>query len=277
MFLRFINFILNALGFRFTPDNHVTPVMRFDRFSHFLEAGWQWIGFSQRTLPPIGFGIRTGRYTVRGVVSRDNIPFEVDLVIRFNYDPRHAINKEIKSRVIYAPDKAWLDLVEDRASQILRQMASTITAEIICAASTRQRMETKLEEFIAEKARAVGITLTPGAVIVGEIRAPVKFKQTMLQVRQHMEIMNVLTRSEQDMALIEQMIRAELISHLDGYKGNLTISSPLASLITPNMPGNRPYDAGGARDDDAPKPKPNGSNPHPPTMGDRPSSSPLPV
>jgi predicted CoA-binding protein len=253
MFLRFVNFILYHLGFRFTPDNHVTPVMRFDRFSHFLEAGWKWIGFSQRTLPPISFGVRTGRYTVRGAVSQDNIPFEVDLVIRFNYDPRDAL-EVIQSRVIYAPDKAWLDLVEDRASQKLRQLTSQISSDEMCEGRRRIWFEEQITAFVIEKVSAVGITLNPTSVIVGEIRAPVKFKQTMLQVRQHMEIMNVLARSEQNLAMIEQMIKAELISHLDGYRGNLTINSPLASLINPNGgPSNGLYGQNG-------NPAPNGSN-----------------
>ncbi len=194
MLIRMIKFFGSKLGHHFTPDNTVVPVMRLEQFSHFAGPGRFYTKPGlERTLPAITVGIRAGRYTLREVVSRDNICFEMDVVVRFFYEPRLAI-KGAQSRIIHAPDSAWIALVEDKVGQVIRRHASMVPAHKMCLASTLYRLEQKAYPFLCQQLSALGMSVAENGVIIGEVRAPHKFRQTMLQVRQHSEVIDALVK-----------------------------------------------------------------------------------
>lgn len=229
-----IDAVRNKLGYRFAPDNTVVPVMRRGLFHYLAGPGRFYIKPSlERTLEPIAVGIRTGRYTLTDVMSQDNIAFSCNVVVRFFYDPRQAANAEIQSRIIHAPDSAWVTLVEDKVSQAVRRAASEFDAEQLTGRDALNYIERNTCRFLAAEVKAVGISVADNAVIIKEVNPPEKFKQTMLQVRQHQAVLQVLQQHNPQLELIEQAIRAEFMSSLEGHNGNLTIYSPLDQFPAP--------------------------------------------
>lgn len=239
--IKVVKYFGSKLGYHFTPDNTVVPVLYLEQFSHFAGPGRFYTKPGvETTLPAITVGFRTGRYTLREVVSRDNICFEMDVVVRFLYDPREAVNNVVKSRIIHAPDSAWIALVEDKVGQVIRRNASMVPADKMCQASTLDRLERKAYPFLCQQLAALGMSVAENGVIIGEVRAPQKFKQTMLQVRQHTEVIDALVKVKEHSEVIEQAIKAELMTSLETHRGNVTIMSPLASLYNGNGSGTVP-------------------------------------
>ncbi len=233
--LNIIHTVARSLGFHFTPDNTIVPVMRLGLFHHFAGPGRFFIPPSfERPLAPITVGIRTGRYTLDEVVSQDSIAFRFNVVVRFFYDPRKAASREIQARIIHAPDSAWIDLVEDRTSQAVRRLASGFVAEELTRRDALHYIETNTRRFLAAEIKPIGLSVADNAVIIKEVRAPQKFKQTMLQVRQHQAVINVLAAAARQPEIVEQAIRAEFMNSLEGHPGNLTIFSPLSHAPQPS-------------------------------------------
>lgn len=238
--IKVVKYFGSKLGYHFTPDNTVVPVLYLEQFNRFAGPGrFHTKPGVETTLPAIAVGIRAGRYTLREVVSRDNICFEMDVVVRFFYDPRLAI-KGAQSRIIHAPDSAWIALVEDKVGQAIRRSASTVPADKMCLGSTLDRLEQKAYQFLGEELKPLGMSVASNGVIIGEVRAPQKFKLTMLQVRQHTEVIAALVKVKEHSEMIEQAIKAELITSLETHRGNVTIMSPLASLYNGNGSGTVP-------------------------------------
>ena len=83
----------------FTPDNQTTPVLRWGRYHRVRGSGffmtWPLI---ERTLSPVKTSIHVGNFYFEEVLSRDNIPFTIQMTILFTFKPDNAL-KSAESRV----------------------------------------------------------------------------------------------------------------------------------------------------------------------------------
>lgn len=220
----------HAVGVRFAPDNYVTPILRFGRFQRLEGPGFFRITPGvEEDLPHISIGIRTGRFKFAEVMTHDNITFHVHVCIRFIHDPRRAA-AAIQSRIVRIPEAGLMAVVQDRTEQILRRRVSAFNADELCGHIAQNRIEQSIHRFLTSELEPLGITVPENGVILGKMKAPALFKQTMLQARRHQQIIEVLAACE-NADVAEQAIRAEFLNGLESHHGNLTLMSPIQGMM----------------------------------------------
>ncbi|MCP4428450.1 MAG: SPFH domain-containing protein [Chloroflexi bacterium] len=230
---RFIQFIGKALGIRFAPDNHVVPVLRLERFDRIEGSGYFWIKpFIEATLAPVSVGMKIGAYTFEEVLSQDNISFTVNLTVLFRFDPNLPPD-QVLAQVVRLPAATLHNIVKDYASQGLRRLVSGFSAETLICETAMTHIERDLTNYLRAQLRVLGLVpLRKGGVLIKETIAPEKFKQTMLAVKQHQATLQALG-AQPDENLIEQAIRAQFLTGLEGHGGNLTLWSSLDGTSFP--------------------------------------------
>jgi hypothetical protein len=226
-------------GFRFAPDNHLVPVLHFERYHRLEGPGVFWtLPLIERTLEAISTGLRVGNFTFDEILSRDNIPFTFQLTVLFTFEPAQP-PKNIAAQLVRLPGRVLLDIVQDYTSQALRRLASRVEAEALGAESTLAHIERDLTRFLTAQLRILGIApLKNGGVLIKETVAPEKFERAMLTVRRHEAILSLLARYR-ELNLIDQAIRAGFLSGLEDHAGNLTLLSPLEMAQLPPWLGSQ--------------------------------------
>lgn len=220
----------HAVGVRFAPDNYVTPVLRFGQFKRLEGPGFFRITPGvEDVLPHISIGIRTGRFKFAEVMTHDNIAFHVNVCVRFIHDPRRAA-AALQSRIVRIPEAGLMAVVQDRTEQILRRRVSAFQADELCGYIAQNRIEQSIHRFLTSELDALGMTVPENGVILGKMKAPALFKQTMLQARRHQQIIEVLAACENS-DVAEQAIRAEFFNGLEGHHGHLTLMSPIQGMM----------------------------------------------
>lgn len=223
--------LAQGVGLRFAPDNHVVPVLRLEQFKRLEGPGFFGIiPLVERTLPPISTGIRVGSFTFSEILSRDNIPFTVQLTVLFTFDPRRSPAK-VAAQLVRAPERVLLDIVRDYTSQALRRLASNVKAEDLGGQAEISGIERDLTRFLTAQLHILGLEpLKDGGVLIKETVAPDKFKRAMLDVRRHEATLRILA-GYPELNLIDRTILAEFLSGLEDRAGNLTLLSSLYPLI----------------------------------------------
>jgi hypothetical protein len=118
------------------------------------------------------------------------------------------------------------DIVEGYASQGLRRLASTFTAEELGGKTAVSNIENALTHFLKIQLGVLGLVpLRQGGILIKEVIAPEKFKQAMLHVHQHQATLQMLSKYPEK--LIEQAIRTDFLTGLEDHSGNLTLFSSL--------------------------------------------------
>ena len=75
-------------GGHFAPDNTVVPVLNSGRFNRLAGPGHFYVKpIVEKTLEPISLGLQVGKFTFEDVLSKDNIPFQMQITILFRFDP----------------------------------------------------------------------------------------------------------------------------------------------------------------------------------------------
>ncbi len=64
-------------------------------------------------------------------------------------------------------------MVEDKVGQAIRRYASYVPAEKMWAGHTKDRLECKTRDFLADQIKALGMSVADNAVIIGEVRRTV--------------------------------------------------------------------------------------------------------
>lgn len=223
------------IGIRFTPDNQIVPVLRWKRFNRIHREGYFWINpLIEETLPPLSVGLQVGNFTLQEVLSADNIPFTVKLTVLFQLDPTLP-PRQVLAQVVRIPSSRLSDIVEDYASQGLRRLASTFTAEQLGGKAAVSQIENTLRHFLKAQLHVLGLVpLKQGGILIKEIIAPEKFRQAMLHVHQHQATLHMLSNYPEH--LIEQAIRTDFLTGLEEHPGNLTLFSSFDSgAILPGL------------------------------------------
>jgi regulator of protease activity HflC (stomatin/prohibitin superfamily) len=218
-----------TIGMRFTPDSHVTPILRWGRFDRVEGPGHFWlIPFLEETLPIITIGLQVGNFTFDEVLSQDNIPFTLNLTVLFQFDP-NLPPPGVLAQIVRLSGPALHAIVKDYASQGLRRLVSAFDATTLCGNTVMSGIERDLSNFLRAQLRILGLVpLRQGGVLIKETIAPDKFKQTMLIAKQHQATLQMLANYRQE--LIEQAIRVEFITGLEEHKGHLTLFSSLDGM-----------------------------------------------
>lgn len=212
-------------GVCLVAENSLVPIMRWSRFHRWAEAGYHPVWpIAEVSLTPISLGMRVGRFQFKEVTSRDNIPFSIQVVVRYHFDPRTA-EPQAQKALAQVTAQALLDTVEDRAEQALRRKVSRFRAEEVAGQAAVVQIERDIFHFVSTTLRPMGIHIPKDGVIIKETIAPEKFQQAMIQVRQHRMMMRAF-REQHDANVIEQALWADFLNRVETQENNITIFKP---------------------------------------------------
>ena len=189
LFLWFIGWF----GFVFTPDNHVTPVMRLGRYSRSKPPGLTWImPLIERPLKPVKTSIYVGNFYFDEMLSCDNIPFTIQLTVLFTFNPNKAI-REAAAQLVKADESLLKTIVRDYTNQGLRRLVVRYGSEALSNDITMMVMETNLAAHLTSAMRALGLApLKRDGILLKELIAPPRFKNTMFDVKHDESILEIL-------------------------------------------------------------------------------------
>lgn len=220
------------LGIHFATDNYVIPVLRWGRFNRVKGPGFFWtFPLIEQTLSPIKTSLHVGNFYFEEILTRDNIPFRVQMTVLFTFNPASAL-KSAAAMLVRGGDDLLQVIVKDYTNQGLRRLASRFEAEELCRGSAMSAIERNLTHLLTGEMRALGIApLRQDGILIKETIAPDKFKHTMLNVKLHEATLRVLA-SYRELNLIKQAIQAEFVTGLEDLEGNLTLLSTFSPLET---------------------------------------------
>jgi hypothetical protein len=201
-------------GLRFAEDNHVVPVLRWDRYDRVEGPGFFWINpLMEKTLPPVKTGIYVGNFIYDKVLTKEGVPFRVHMTVLFNFNPGAALKNAAAVLVRAGPDLLEM-IVKDYASQGLRSLASQFEADKLYG-EARSIIARDLAQFLTAEMSVLGIApLKRGGILIKETVAPAKFERAILNARQLNFILQALAPFPMPW-LIELVIRAVFTTNLE--------------------------------------------------------------
>lgn len=188
-----VMWFLGLFGFVFTQDNQVTPVIRLGRYSHTLGPGLRWKApLFERALDPIKTGIRVANFNFKEVLSRDNIPYSVQMTVLYTFNPNKA-EKVAAAQLVKVEETLLKAIVRDYTNQGLRRLAARYGAECLSGTITMTMIEQNLTASLTSTLRPLGLApLKRNGILIKEIIAPPQFKDTIFDVKHDESILEVL-------------------------------------------------------------------------------------
>jgi hypothetical protein len=229
---RLWQFFGSLFGINFTPDNHITPVMRLGRYHRVKGPGIFWIiPIFDQILPPVKTSLYVGDYTFREVLSKDNIPFQISLTVLFAFNPTAAL-KDAAAQLVRGRDSLLQIIVKDYTNQGLRRL------EDLNSWLAMSAIERNLTRLLTVEMRPLGIApLKNDGLLIKEVSAPDKLKRAILNARRLEEVLRALAAFPVPNSLTEQAIRAAFMTNLEDFENNpMLILSSLSSAETAQLP-----------------------------------------
>lgn len=229
-------------GFYFAPDNHVLPVLRLGRFRCVKDAGIRWIiPVLEQALPPVKTSLHVGNFLFEQVMSRDNIPFEIQMTVLFTFKPA-AARQEALAVLTRGGSGLFLTIVKDYASQGVRRLAARFDAEELSGQLAMSSIERDLTRFLRLEMAGLGLAPLPsGGILIKETVPPEKFKRGIQNARRLEAIMQALSRYPVGDLLIQQAIQAGFVTGLEDLEGDLGLFlsnlPPVEGAYQPYLPG----------------------------------------
>ncbi|MCB0166097.1 MAG: SPFH domain-containing protein [Anaerolineae bacterium] len=190
---RLLLWFIGLFGFIFTPDNHVTPVMRLGRYHRIKPPGLSWIvPIIERPLKIVKTGIYVGDFYFTEMLSCDNIPFTIQMTVLFTFRPDAAL-KNAAAQLVNADENLLKIIVRDYTNQGLRRLVVRYGSEALSNDVTMMLMEKNLAAYLTATLRPLGLApLKHNGILLKELIAPPQFKHTMYDVKHDESILEVL-------------------------------------------------------------------------------------
>lgn len=214
----------------FAPDNHVRPVFRFGLYNRVRGPGFVWIiPVIEEARPVVKTSIYVGKFLFEDVMSRDNIPFRVQMTVLAGFDPDAAL-KRAAAVLVRAGESLIVDIIKDYTNQGLRRQWARFDGEELNGGNPMTTIEQNLTRSLTAELRPLGIAPLPnGGILIREAVPPEKFKRGVLNARRLEAMLQALTRYPVP-ELIGQAIRAGFMTGLEDLPSELTLLSTLSPL-----------------------------------------------
>lgn len=234
-----IQTIGKLFGIHFAPDNHVIPVLRWGRYHRVKGPGLFWImPLFEKALPAVKTSIHVGDFFFEEVLSKDNIPFQIQVTVLFIFAPNEAI-KEAAAQLVRAGDALLQTIVREFTNRRLRRMVATFNAEELSGDEVVAKIEKGLVHYLKYEMSRLGLKPLKahnGGVMIKEVIAPEKFKRTMLDVKHDEAILEVL-RGYPVPELVQLLNQVIFANSLKDHSGQLALMMgapeimPMLSLL----------------------------------------------
>ena len=235
--MKLLKAIFQFLGFRFAPDNHVVPVLRMGLYHRVAGPGVVWINpLFEQSLPPVKTSIYVSKLYFEEVMSKDNIPFTVQMTALSTFDPNSA-RKNAAAVLVKGGEPVIQDIIKDYTNQGLRRLTARFEAAELSNEISRSTIEQNLTSFLTVELSVLGLApLRTGGVLIKEVVAPEKFKRGLLNAGRLEAMLQTLTGYHALGNLIQQAIQAGLITGLEDLENsNLAFLPEIDSLRSQRM------------------------------------------
>lgn len=208
-----LSFLAGLIGLHFVPENHKAAVMRFGMYHRACGPGFVWIApLVEKVENHVKLGVRLTMFTVKQVFSSDGIPFDVELTVRYIFDPDSTSSRPIAAQLVRQPDHILENIVRDHADQSLRRTVAQYSAEAICNGGPITAIERRVIQGLQTQVRHLGLApMADNGVMIKEITPPPDFVETILTAKRHELILRVLTAYQEadvDQALLAEWVRS---------------------------------------------------------------------
>jgi hypothetical protein len=122
--------------------------------------------------------------------------------------------------------------VQNHTEHDLRRQVARYEADVLYRGNTLANLEKELVRLLHSRLNMMGITPLDNGVFIKETLAPAKFRESRLLARQYQDTLRAL--GGQEIALIEQAIRAGLVAGLEKHQGQITLFSGLDGNTQPS-------------------------------------------
>ena len=213
------------LGIYFTPDNQVTPVMRLGRYHRVEQPGFFWkMPLFEQALPPVKTGIHVGNFSFEEVLTKNNVPFKLQMTVLFTFNPNSAL-KSAAAELVQGGDDLLRIIVRDYTNQGVRRLVSKYEASELASQKAMTSIERTLTRLLISELRPLGLApLKEDGVLIKETVAPLEFKQSILDARRLEAILYTLAGFPRP-DLVEQAIRAGFVTGLERLESNVFLSN----------------------------------------------------
>ncbi|MFN8457506.1 MAG: SPFH domain-containing protein [Anaerolineae bacterium] len=228
---RLMVMLARLVGIHPCPDNHIIPVFRLGRFQRVGRARFVLtIPLIEQALPPVKTSIHVGDFTFNEILTKNNVPFKIQMTVLFTFNPNSAL-KSAAAELVRGGNELLKVIVKDYANQGLRRLVSKYEASELGSQQAMTTIERTLTRFLLTELRPLGLApLKEGGVLIKELIAPAEFKQSILDARRLEAILYTLAGFPMP-GLVEQAIRAGFVTGLERLESNVFLSN-LPSLET---------------------------------------------
>jgi hypothetical protein len=225
MMSKLLTLLGKIFGIYFAPDNYVIPVVRLGRYHRVKGPGFCWImPLLERALPPVKTSLHVGNFVFEEVLSRDNIPFKVQITVLFTFDPASA-HQAAAAQLVRGGDGLLQVIVRDFTNRRIRRLIATFEAEEISREEVISRVEEGMVQYLKHEMSNLGLEplkAKHGGMMIKEIIAPDNFKRTMLDVKHDGAILEVL-RSYPVPELVQLLNQVIFANSLKDRSGELAL------------------------------------------------------
>lgn len=228
---RFIESLGRGVGIYFTPDNYVTPIFRLGRYHRVKGPGFCWIvPLVDQALPRVKTSTYVGNFIFQEVLTKDNIPFSLEVTILFTFKPELAL-KSAAAQLVQASSNVLQTIVRDYANQGLRRLVARYEAQTLATAQVLTGIEHTLTGYLTSLMRNMGLApLKEGGILIKQVLAPEKFKHTMLDVKHDEAILEVL-RSYPVPELVQLLNQVIFANSLKDRSGQTALMMGMAEQL----------------------------------------------
>lgn len=204
-------FLARIVGFHFVEENYKAAVMRLGMYHRVRGPGFVWVApLIEKIENYVRIGMRLTAFTVKRVLTKDGVPLDFELTIRYRFDP-DSTSRSIAAQLVRQPDHVLEGIVQDHADRSLRRAVAGYSAEDICYGEPVTAIEQAVIQGLETQVKRLGLApMAGGGVMIKEIIPPKDFLETILAAKGHEIILRVLTAyqaTDVDQALFAEWVR----------------------------------------------------------------------
>lgn len=207
--------LLTRTGFQqFTPDNHQTPIFRFDLFDRLVGPGFNYINpLFEKAYPPVKTSIRVADLFFEKLLSADSIPMEAQLTVLFKLD-LIGCNPKIIAQFVTLPQRMLQLIIKDYTAQALMQLVGRHRADTLKNAAVQNEIKNSLFRAVNANVAPLGLSIPAAECITFRHFMPhAKYVRTMLENANIGEKLKQLNSADEK--AVDFLIRTGLVDALE--------------------------------------------------------------
>ena len=171
-------------GILYRPtENHVAVIYRWGRFKRYASPdSWNiLIPWIERVLKEVRMDMRTAHILLKDVLSKDRVPFDLELKVFFFVDLRETAVERRTQTFRFPTKTAWEQIVNTGITDIVRNVVGiSLSFDELMSKRGRKNLKTILSSSVSERTKSFGICINPQfGVNIVDVRPNETFQNAM--------------------------------------------------------------------------------------------------